>query len=230
MSGGIVGVCGRQGAGKSSISSFLTGLDAPCYKMVKTNDAFAYICDVVFGAVDPKNEKDSVWGMTRFEQEEMLRKMILEYVDSKWFDKHRPNEGPFGGFYEVPQDVVSSENIEWVEMSFAWSLKKICSVIFDVSFEMLLGLTKEAREHRETENYGHRFDRVPNIPFTGRVILEYFGTNVMRTFFDIDVWLKILQRDAMDYNRRNVRVVIPDVRFENEITFLKNIDAILLVV
>lgn len=224
----VIGVCGRQGAGKSSISSRLTGSAGQSFSLVKVYNPFEYIVDTIFGFC-VCDEKDLCWGMTRREQEEMVRKMITEHVDSQWFEKHKPGEGPVDGSYMAPFDYLPS-NAKWVEMSFAWSLKKICSVIFDLSFEMLLGLTDKAREERERVTYNHLFNRIPDIPFTGRVALEYFGTNVMRNLFDVDIWLKILKRDMEDYCGKGMRVIIPDVRFENEIRFLQSIGAPLLVV
>lgn len=219
----ILGLCGRQNAGKSSIAIHLTGQSHPQYDMIIVNDPFKYVVDTVFGPGDG-NSRDTVWDLTRGQQESMLRDMILNFVDSKWFSSH-----PVGNIYKVPVDVISNKQ-QWVEMSFAWSLKKICSVIFDVPFEILLGITEEAREIRETETHGHRFNRVPKIPFTGRVILEYFGTDVLRNHFDPNIWLNILRREAQILIRTGIRVVIPDVRFENEFQFLQKMNASLLVV
>jgi hypothetical protein len=224
----LVGICGRQNAGKSSISSYLTGQNEPQYQMIPVDDPFKYVVDVIFGTVPDGVSvsiwRDPIWNLTRYEQENMMRNMIENFVDSNWFKKN-----PVGNLYMVPVDSLENDQ-KWVEMSFAWSLKKICSVIFGVSFEMLLGLTPSAREERENITFGHLFDRVPTIPFTGRVILEYFGTDVMRNRFDPDIWLNIMRRDAERLIQQGVRIVVPDVRFENEFRFLNKVGAALLVV
>lgn len=219
----LVGICGRQNAGKSSISIHLTGQTHPQYDMIIVNDPFKYVIDTLFGPGD-NGSRDPIWNLTRLEQENMMREMITNYVDTKWFQNH-----PFGNIYHVPVDIVPN-NQTWIEMSFAWSLKKVCSVIFDVSFETLLGITEEARQVRETETHGHRFNRVPPIPFTGRVILEYFGTDVLRNRFDPNIWLNIMKRDAEKLIRAGFKIIVPDVRFENEFEFFQKMKAALLVV
>lgn len=47
-----------------------------------------------------------------------------------------------------------------------------------------------------------------------RRLLQVFGTEVMREMFDDDVWIKTLESDIQ--KRKTKKVVITDVRFENE--------------
>lgn len=104
--------------------------------------------------------------------------------------------------------------------SFATSLKDGCAVMFDWPRDLLEGDTDESREWREQvdEWWG---DRLGIEHFTPRLALQYIGTEVLRTHFHNDFWLLTLQNRY--HKLQNKNVVIPDVRFPNEIKMLRNI-------
>lgn len=110
----------------------------------------------------------------------------------------------------------------FVELSFADDLKKITSIIYGFDYEMLQGKTKENRILRETT-------RDPLWDKTGREALEYLGTDILRKYFDNDIWLKILMRKiSVDYKDRDI--VISDCRFQNEYNLIKDIGGEIIVV
>ncbi len=205
----VLGICGREGAGKTTIANGLTG-SSPEYELRITTNPLDFICEVIFG------ETDTIWEISPEGQRSLMRRLIRDYVDVDWFAKH-----PDGKTYQVPYETVPNGST-WREFSFATPLKRICSLIYDVPYDVLLAQTPETRISRETFVCvgGHN----------GRTCLEYFGTNVLRKLFDEDIFLKILQREALACIASGCRVVIPDVRFENEINLINNLSGTLLVV
>jgi hypothetical protein len=209
----VLGICGREGAGKTTIANMLTG--GPRYEMRKITCPISYMSEILFG-------DDSVWNMTRDMQHMLLKDIIENNVDSKWFEKH-----PVGKTYSVPYEKFDV-NQSWIEFSMATPLKQVCSMIFDIPYDILLAQKPEARIKRENVSCRNDYDKIPDGPFNGRVCLEYFGTDVMRNKFDSDIWLKILQRNAANAISAGYRVVIPDIRFENEIGLINALNGDLL--
>jgi hypothetical protein len=108
--------------------------------------------------------------------------------------------------------------------SFARSLKDACSVIFDWERIMLEGNTKESREWREEVD--HWWAEKMNMPnFSPRLALQVIGTDALRNNFHPDLWFLTLQNRI----RKNPdqHVVISDVRFPNEISFVREQGGIL---
>jgi hypothetical protein len=97
--------------------------------------------------------------------------------------------------------------------------------MFDWPRAMLEGDTKESREWREvTDVWWSEKLCIEN--FTPRLALQLIGTNVLRNNFHQDMWFLTLQNRI----RKNPtqHVVISDVRFPNEIKFIKEQNGILL--
>ena len=98
------------------------------------------------------------------------------------------------------------------EISFADSLKKAISHIFNWDYELLLGKTTESREWREKVDYW--WERRLGIPdLTPRWVLQHWGTEVGRNNFHPDIWIASVEKKLFD-NKSNV--VINDCRFPNE--------------
>jgi hypothetical protein len=223
----LLGICGREGAGKTTIANILINSSNTNYEMKLIGGNLRpldYIVDTIFGTNEQMNKgRDPIWNFSRLEQYDVIIGLITNYVDSNWIAKH--NVAPF----IAPFDILQSK--KWVEFSFATALKKICSVIFQVPYKELLGQTVEDRKARETNLYGQGFDKLPDgKPMNGRVLLEYFGTDVMRNHFDKAVWINIVERESSYAIKQGFRVVFPDVRFENEIEMINKIDGTLLLV
>lgn len=104
--------------------------------------------------------------------------------------------------------------------SFAASLKDGCAVMFDWPRDLLEGDSLESRAWREVvdEWWG---DKLGIPEFTPRLALQLIGTEVMRNNFHSDFWFLTLQNR---YNKlENKNVVIPDVRFPNEIQMIRDL-------
>jgi hypothetical protein len=109
---------------------------------------------------------------------------------------------------------------DFTALSFAGSLKDAVSSIFNWNRALLEGDTKESRVFRETVDdfWSVKFNK----PITPRYILQYFGTEVCRNNLLDGIWVDSLERKIQQHNN----VVITDVRFKNEIDFLKSIGAV----
>jgi len=103
----------------------------------------------------------------------------------------------------------------FVPLSFAGSLKDAVSAIFGWERALLEGDTDESRAFREEYDvfWTQKFGRI----ITPRIILQEFGTEVVRNNCLDSIWVDSLERKLSLYEN----VVITDVRFPNEIDFIK---------
>lgn len=111
-------------------------------------------------------------------------------------------------------------NAGYHHMSFATSLKDAISVIFGWDREMLEGNTPKARKIRETkdEYWSYKLGR----DVTPRWVLQHFGTDVVRKYFDDNIWVYSLENQM-----RNIdgNIIITDCRFPNELKMLRENEA-----
>jgi hypothetical protein len=96
-------------------------------------------------------------------------------------------------------------------MSFADPLKEVVAAKFGIPLVNCYGMT----------DTGEEFDREAIHPFWGisvRQMLQIEGTEATRNIYDREFWTK---RMDVRISRSNAkRIVIPDVRFENEVDFI----------
>lgn len=125
------------------------------------------------------------------------------------------------GFISSGKGTVAGELVKghnFRQDSFATSLKDACAMIFDWPRHLLEGDTKESREWREVvDPWWSEKLNIPN--FSPRLALQIIGTDALRNNFHPDIWFLTLQNRI----RKNPdqHVVISDVRFPNEIKFIK---------
>lgn len=107
----------------------------------------------------------------------------------------------------------------YTSLSFADSLKNATSAIFGWDRALLEGDTDESREFREQVDqfWSNKFGK----DITPRYILQYMGTEVCRHNLLDSIWVDSLERKIHQHQN----VVITDVRFNNEISFLKALGA-----
>ena len=113
------------------------------------------------------------------------------------------------------KDTVANYLIEkygFQKLALADSLKEIVSIISGWSLEQLRGDTLESRVFRETVKH-------PDFGLTGRQLLQKIGTDCLRDHFDSWLWIKILQRRIEE--SESDKIVITDLRFENEIRYFQ---------
>ena len=104
------------------------------------------------------------------------------------------------------------------KVSFADKLKDGVSTIFGWDRAMLEGDTDESRTWREQRD--DFWSSETKMEVTPRLVLQLFGTDCMRNGFHDGVWVSLLKKTILD-NPGNY--VVPDVRFENEISMLREI-------
>lgn len=97
------------------------------------------------------------------------------------------------------------EKHRYQNTSFALPIKSICK-IFGFSYDQLEGSLKETMDE---------FWEI-----TPRKFMQIIGTEMFRSHFRDDVWLKMMELELANLNASNV--AITDVRFDNEAKFIKD--------
>jgi hypothetical protein len=104
-------------------------------------------------------------------------------------------------------------------VSFASSLKDAVSHIFNWPRDLLEGDTSESRIWRELPDpwWSEKFGKV----ITPRWVFQNIGTDVFRNHFHTDIWVWSLENKIKN---SQAPVVITDVRFDNEIQMIKQLN------
>lgn len=107
-------------------------------------------------------------------------------------------------------------------ISFGSAVKDVCSVLFDWPREMLEGDTKESRDFRETvdEYWTEKLD----MDWTPRKAMQYIGTDLIRNQLCSSFWLDLGMKRI---DKSDKVVIIPDVRFRNEIECIRNKEGVI---
>jgi hypothetical protein len=110
----------------------------------------------------------------------------------------------------------------WYEVSFAKILKDIVSIMFDLDRTLLDGESAAARHWRETTNL--YWTDVFNENITPRILLQRVGC-ALKDNFHSELWCFILNKDISKilYDNKNANIVISDLRFPDEASFIKQI-------
>ena len=114
------------------------------------------------------------------------------------------------------------EKYGYTKISMADSIKDMLSVVFGWDREMLQGATPESRLWRETPD--EFWSSVLEYPFTPRKAMTTIGTNLFRVHFHKDIWVQSVKKKILDVG---TNVIIPDLRFGNEIEMMRDIGACL---
>jgi hypothetical protein len=133
------------------------------------------------------------------------------------------------GFKGAGKDTIADylvNNKNFIKISFASVIKDIISILFVWDRNMLEGITQEDRLIREQEDIW--WSNKLGVKCTPRWAMQNIGTDIFRKYFNDNIWIYSLQK-RLESNK-NVNYVISDVRFPNEIEFLKSINATLIYV
>jgi len=108
------------------------------------------------------------------------------------------------------------KDYSYTKVSFADSLKDAASNIFGWSRHLLEGDTIESRDFRETIDsfWSSKF----GYDVSPRKVLQTLGTESCRDIFHENIWIFSVEKKIEAFQD----VVIPDVRFPNEIDFIKS--------
>lgn len=120
------------------------------------------------------------------------------------------------------------EGYDYIEVSFADNLKRMCSVLFGWNYEDLLGNTEASRKWRETPDlfWSERLGK----EITPRKAMQIIGTDLFRDKFGADIWVDSLDVSLENMYKfsRNCIISITDIRFKNEIDFIRRKKGVLI--
>jgi hypothetical protein len=107
------------------------------------------------------------------------------------------------------------------QFAFADSLKDVVASIFCWPRDMVEGNTSESREWREkVDSYWSQKLSIPN--FTPRFALQNIGTEIMRKYFNENIWLYNVEKRILNLGD-DAKVVITDARFFNELAMTRDL-------
>jgi hypothetical protein len=114
------------------------------------------------------------------------------------------------GYKGSGKDTAASEliyNYGFIKCSFAKPLKEIVSKLFKIDMDILDGIyNRDERERRSVDLFN----------YSPRELLQIVGTT-LRDSINKDIWVKAATDEALMYDN----VVFTDVRFPNEVEFIK---------
>lgn len=114
---------------------------------------------------------------------------------------------------------VFKEKFGFYQLSFGKILKDTVAVLFGWDRALLEGDTEESREWRNKIDpfWSTRLD----MKITPRFILQHFGTNIVRTHFNTDIWVHCLEKTMVDLPHNVDKIIISDCRFINELALVQ---------
>lgn len=110
----------------------------------------------------------------------------------------------------------------FIRMSFASAVKDVTAAAFGWDRQRLEGATPQDRTWREHPD-AFWSDRMGK-PFTPRYALQYIGTDVFRSHVLSTIWADLIVNKIKQCDD-STKIVIDDVRFVNERTALRQVDA-----
>lgn len=115
-------------------------------------------------------------------------------------------------------NIIAKNGTNWELVSFAKVLKDAVSVMFGWNRDMVEGVTLESREWREQpdEYWSEKFGR----PFSPRLAMQEFGTNLIREKWLADFWVAALERYIINSDKN---ILVTDCRYPNEMEMIKRL-------
>ena len=111
------------------------------------------------------------------------------------------------------------ENHNFEKLSFADKLKDGVASVFGWDRDMLEGDTDRSRIWREKQD--EFWTNETEMSVTPRLVLQLFGTDCMRNGFFDGIWVSLTKKKVLD--NPDIKLVIPDVRFDNEAKMIKEV-------
>jgi len=244
----IIGICGLQGAGKTTIAE---GLCTPNETPTQSHhiDILSYITDIIhlgFPDWDRMKLMDTIHKLLKTNIDPNYRSLVNSHghrfysmhMDATWEEVLKTSgldPATSANHQEFLKDVrrfgsgnnftsIASNNIVFArEIFFSYAVKLIAAALFDFPWELICASTPQLRTERETTYSNIPYSNIPgtqNGCITARRALEYIGTDVFRKSFDPNTWLNITF--GMIERMHNTRYVfISDTRFLNEAEVIK---------
>jgi len=121
-------------------------------------------------------------------------------------------------------EIICKHDDSFIPLAFADHLKDIVALMFTWNRDMLSGRFPESREWREKPD--EFWSKELGIDFTPRKALTTVGTDLIRGTILEHIWDIIVKKKIIDNPMTNF--VITDCRFPNEISVLRNLDAVII--
>jgi len=111
-------------------------------------------------------------------------------------------------------------NQRYTEIAFADKLKSMTSDLFDLPLDMLRAENKQKRAEREEPIVRLSRDGTPR---SGRWLLQEMGNKIRMVY--PDVWIEYVGHQIKRHVKNNGygKFVVPDVRFNNELEFIRSL-------
>jgi hypothetical protein len=194
----LLGLCGAQGSGKTTAAHFLTGKKETIDKPQ---------------LIDPKNfVMDEL-----YLKNDSITPLMKKYIDVDW------SWHWCGHFLPIS----SSEITLWTEVGLADPLKRVCSILFNYPYHILLGNTLETRDIRERLT---TIDYSISGSMTGRKLLQFFGTEMVRENLGRNFWANLSEKRIRTILSQGKNVVLSDIRFQEEKDMLKRLGGKLILI
>jgi energy-coupling factor transporter ATP-binding protein EcfA2 len=206
----IIGVCGREGSGKTTLAEILCGKQTCVDAVLKEKDSEAAIISILFG-INPENPEYK-------EKSDLLLSIFKQFLDPNFKFNSKPLTLRIP--YKLHSFVLNPNPLKFTQLGFADPLKLIICILFKLDFDIVNGTTELDRRIRETFEIP-----VHNGSKTIRQMLQYLGTDVFRNKLGDDIWIKIMERRL---KKIQGNCIITDVRFDNEAQLIKDLDGILI--
>jgi energy-coupling factor transporter ATP-binding protein EcfA2 len=201
----LLGLCGREGAGKTTVARMLCPAPPAEYDKLtlRGEEVEQYLLRTLFPKVKAKHD----WLYSSYAK--LLLNLLRQHIDTQYC---------YPETAEIYQSKTSDDSSS-IEYGMADPLKKAAAVIFTIDYLVLLGDTPERRELRESVTT-REYDICGKL--TGRKCLEYLGTDVFR-HHDPDFWIELARQniEAIFAKTPQARIVISDIRFPNELELLQ---------
>jgi hypothetical protein len=113
-------------------------------------------------------------------------------------------------------EVIKSDNLTVLTIAYADFLKEILSKCFNLTHDQLYGKLKEIPIEGLKRNTGAFLEH--NIYWTPRELLQYLGTDIMRSI-DSNCWINVVKNFVDTYSNYD-NIIITDGRFNDEIDWV----------
>jgi hypothetical protein len=239
----LIGLCGRQSAGKSTCADYLA--PAPKVNYANYNNPWAYIIANIFGfdykdlvnkIPVSKNLRLIEDGISLYpnvtnkvnEEFKLADIFVWTYVILKKLNKNILDYLYDNSRFTAPTIEEDCEDLQFVQVSFASPLKKICTAITGIDYRIFLGIEAEYRNLRD-DPIAKLNPKFFDQQMTSRELLEQLGTNCFRDVEE-DIWIMIASRNISKFLNEGKNIVVSDIRFLNEYNMIKELQGDILVI
>lgn len=132
--------------------------------------------------------------------------------------------GPIGSGKDTASNMLIDQ-YQYIQVSFAETLKDVLAPLFGWDRELLEGKTPESRKWRnEIDVY---WSAALGREFTPRDALREIGTDLFRDHFSEDIWINSIRKRILSKYSYD-KIIFSDCRFPNEIQLVKDLGGVII--